>query len=116
MENLIFTQLSIPEIRQLLRQELETFFEGRNQSNNIPIESDQLLTIQQAAELLNLSVPTLYKYVQWAKIPVNKMGKRLYFSQNELTEWVKSGRKKTMAEIEIEANQYINKKGSRYAR
>jgi len=58
-------------------------------------ETDQLLTIQEAAEFLNLSVPTLYTKVHNAEIPVYKKTKRLYFSKQELTDWIKAGRKKT---------------------
>jgi len=108
MENLVFTQLSIPEIRQLFRQELEAYFSAI-QLNEQP-EADQLLTIQQAGELLNLSVPTLYGLVSRSEIPVSKRGKRLYFSKQELLLWVKEGRKKTKGEIEAEAQDYINRK------
>lgn len=94
MENVIFTQLSIPEIRQLFRQELETYFATQKQGNTNQPEPEQLLTVQQAAELLNLSVPTLYGYTQRAEIPVCKRGKRLYFSKQSLFEWIKDGRKK----------------------
>ena len=76
-----------------------------------PSNEDQLLTIQQASQLLNLSVPTLYGYVQRSKIPVSKRGKRLYFSKNELLEWIKAGRKKTIDELTKEAEIYINTKG-----
>lgn len=73
---------------------------------------DQLLTIQQAAELLHLSVSTLYVKVSKGELPVMKRGKRLYFSQNELVEYLKQGRKKTTGEIEAEAEAYLlnNKK------
>lgn len=76
-------------------------------------EPDQLLTIQQAAQLLNLSVPTLYGYVHKAEIPVSKKGNRLYFSKQELTDWVKAGRKKTVAETAAEAEQYVSSKKGR---
>jgi excisionase family DNA binding protein len=69
-----------------------------------------LLTIQQAADLLNLSVPTIYGLVSRSDIPVSKRGRRLYFSKQELLEWVKAGRKKTNSEIEAEAQNYINKR------
>ncbi len=69
-------------------------------------ETDQLLTIQQAAELISLSVPTLYTLVHKAEIPVSKRGKRLYFSKQELTDWIKAGRKKTVAEINSEADTF----------
>ena len=73
-------------------------------------EGEQLLTIQQAGEMLNLTVPTLYGYVQRAEIPVCKRGKRLYFSKQELLQWIKAGRKKTLAETVSEADQYLIKK------
>lgn len=72
-------------------------------------EPDALLTVQQAATLLNLSVPTIYGLTQRAEIPVCKRRKRLYFSKQELTDWVRAGRKKTLAETAAEATQYINK-------
>jgi hypothetical protein len=50
MENLVFTQLSIPEIRQIFRQELETYFATHKQGNTNQPEHEQLLTVQQAAE------------------------------------------------------------------
>ncbi len=110
MENVVFTQLSIPEIRQLFRQELETYFANQKQGNTTQPEPEQLLTVQQAAELLNLSVPTLYGYTQRAEIPVCKRGKRLYFSKQSLFEWIKDGRKKTLAETASEADQYLKTK------
>jgi excisionase family DNA binding protein len=111
MENVVFTQLSIPEIRQMFRQELETYFATQKQGNTNQPEPEQLLTVQQAAELLNLSVPTLYGYTQRAEIPVCKRGKRLYFSKQSLFEWIKDGRKKTLAETASEAENYLKKKG-----
>ena len=73
-------------------------------------EPEQLLTVQQAAEFLNLSVPTLYGYSQRAEIPVCKRGKRLYFSKQSLFEWIKDGKKKTLAETASEAEQYCKTK------
>ena len=71
-------------------------------------ESDKLLTIEQASAFLNLSKNTIYSFVQRATIPVSKKGKRLYFSKNELTAWIQEGRKKTIAEIAQETDQYLS--------
>jgi excisionase family DNA binding protein len=109
MENLVFTQLSILEIRQLFRQELQAYFDLQPLSKSIA-EEDQLLTIQQAADFLKLSVPTLYGFVSKSQLPVSKKGKRLYFSKRELIDWIKTGRKKTAAEIQQEATNYVNRK------
>jgi excisionase family DNA binding protein len=80
-------------------------------------QPEQLFTIQQAAEFLSLSVPTLYTKVSKGELPVMKRSKRLYFSRTELLEYLKDGRKLTNAEIEQEADQYlINKKGLKYGK
>lgn len=105
MENLVFTQLSIPEIRQLLRQELENYFESGIHPRVSQTESNHPLTVQQAADFLNLAVPTIYGLVSRREIPFSKKGKRLYFLKEELTEWVQTGRKRTVAEIEKEVRQ-----------
>jgi excisionase family DNA binding protein len=78
-----------------------------SQNNTTPQEEDKLLTIREAAEILHLSVPTVYGLVQRSEVPVCKRGKRLYFSKQELIEWIMSGRKKTNSEINAEADDYI---------
>ena len=76
-------------------------------------QPEQLLTIQEAAEFLSLTVPTMYSKVSKREIPCMKRSKRLYFSRTELLEYLKDGRKKSNAEIEQEAKAYLlnNKKG-----
>jgi len=64
---------------------------------------DQLLTIEEAAQVLHLTVPTVYGLVHRKEVPVMKKGKRLYFSREELALYIKSGRKKTVAELTTEA-------------
>jgi excisionase family DNA binding protein len=112
MDAIVFTQLSIPEIRQLLRQELQTFFDGNAVVISKP-ESDELLTIKQAAEFLKLSVPTVYGLVSKDRVPVNKRSKRLYFSKQELTNWIKTGKKQTKADIEAKVDAYLQSKVKR---
>src|SRR5574344_2103542 len=76
-------------------------------------QPEKLLTIQEAAQFLNLAVPTIYSKVSRGELPVMKRSKRLYFSSTELMEYLKQGRKKSNAEIEQEAEAYLlnNKKG-----
>lgn len=109
MENLIFTQLSIPEIRQLFRQELEAYFAIQTQRDTHQLESEQFLTIQEAAQFLSLTVPTMYSKVSKGELPVMKRSKRLYFSRVELLEYLKDGRKKSNVEMEKEAKEYLMK-------
>jgi len=90
------------EISELKRLIVE---KGEDQSTESP---EQFLTIQEASQLLNLTVPTLYSKVSRRELPVMKRGKRLYFSKTELIDYIKDGRKKSNSEIEREAQDYIN--------
>ena len=108
MENVVFTQLSISEIRKMLREELEGYFADASKAQASAPEPVALLTIQQAADFLHLTVPTLYGKVHAREIPFSKLGKRLYFSKTELTDWVKTGRQKTTAEVQAEAIAFVN--------
>ncbi|MEQ3655903.1 MAG: helix-turn-helix domain-containing protein [Dokdonia sp.] len=75
--------------------------------------AERLLTVQEAAQFLNLTVATIYSKVSKGELPVMKRSKRLYFSSTELMDYLKQGRKKSNAEIEAAANAYLsnNNKG-----
>lgn len=75
-----------------------------------------MLNIQEAAAFLNMTVAALYTLVSRKDIPVNKPGKRLYFDQNELTEWIRSGKRKTIGEIEQDAATRIPAHRKRFNR
>ncbi|MFP5265564.1 MAG: helix-turn-helix domain-containing protein [Blastocatellia bacterium] len=112
MENLVFTQLSISEVRQLLRQELEAFFAERPLTTS-QSESDKIGGIELAQQITGLAKPTIYGLVAQSKIPCMKQGKKLYFSRRELTDWIKQGKRKTIADIEIAADSYLSGTGKR---
>lgn len=97
MENLVFTQLSVPEIRQLFRKELESFF---SEQSFLPAKPEaEILTVDQTADFLKLAKQTVYQLVSAREIPFSKRGKRLYFNRHELEQWIAEGRKATKAEI-----------------
>lgn len=107
MENLVFTQLSIPEVKRLFREEIEAFFETRAFPNQP--EQDRIGGIELAIEITGLAKPTIYSLVSTRKIPHSKQGKRLYFSRRELLEWLAAGKRKTQSEIAIEAANFGQK-------
>ena len=53
-------------------------------------QAEQLLTIKEAAVLLNLSVSTLYRKVSNSEISYYKFNNRIYFTLNELLRYRKS--------------------------
>lgn len=113
MQAVTITQITPPELENLIENTIRKILGNKKDESSQP-EADPLLTIQQAADLLHLSVPTVYGLVSKAGIPCMKRGKRLYFSKAELTSWIKSGRKKTLAEFDADADAYLlnqNKRG-----
>jgi excisionase family DNA binding protein len=64
--------------------------ELKHRQNSVGNNTDQdFITIQEAAAFLSISVQTIYGLVSRSEIPVNKRGKRLYFSKQELAGWIK---------------------------
>jgi hypothetical protein len=54
--------------------------------------------------------PTVYGWVHSGLIPVHKGGKKLRFLKSEIDNWIKQGRKKTVSEINNNAEQYLKTK------
>ena len=97
MTNVSFENL--PQAVSLLLEKVETLQQLFKSQQNPGSLSDKPLTISQAAEFVNLTVPTLYGFVSKRTIPFSKVGKRLYFSEAELTSWIKSGRKQSVTNL-----------------
>jgi len=102
--------VTLEQLQSLIKNTVQQCIADALPEQNRP-EKDELLTVQQAADFLNLTVPTIYTKVSKNELPFMKRSKRLYFSKKELTEYLKKGRVKTNDEIEAEANEYLaNKK------
>jgi len=114
MHNLVLSPIDPEKLITEISERVTANILKAVQNNNPTTEqTEQLLTIQEAAQFLKLTVPTIYSKVSKKELPCMKRGKRLYFSSTELMEYIKEGRKKSYAEIEQEAETYLsnNKKG-----
>lgn len=106
METLTFEQLpqAICQLHKKISR-IEQLLQERHDLQN----AEEMFTIEQAAAFLNLTVATLYRKVSSREVPANKRGNRLYFYKSELEAWIKGGRKKTLAELQWEAQEYAGK-------
>ena len=68
---------------------------------------NEFMNIEQVAEYLSLSVPTIYALVHKMEIPNFKRAKRLYFKKSEIYEWISQSKRKTVAEIQQETADYL---------
>lgn len=109
-ETVTFDQL--PKAVDLLSKRLESIeniLKNKLQEQKQEQE-EKLLNIQQAAEFLGLSVPTIYSKVSRNELPVMKRSKRLYFSNIELLAYLKAGKKLTGEELKEAAEKYVSER------
>ena len=110
---MIIVQLDKEQLNSIIENAVRNVLDDEKNQMEQAEQEPQLLTIGQAAEFLNLTVPTMYCKVSKGEIPFMKRSKRLYFSKSELLQYIKEGRRKTNFEIEQEAQNFVslNKKG-----
>lgn len=91
-----------------LLQDLKTEFAlPKPESRRVPVNIDRV------SELSNLAKPTIYGLVSAKKIPYAKQGKKLYFFEDEIIDWIRQGKRKTLIEIEAEAAAHIENQRSK---
>ena len=84
---------------------------GRKSLSTKPDDSiPELMAVSQVAKYLSLSVQTVYGFTSRSEIPNFKRGKRLYFRKSEIDEWILQCRRKTIYELQKEAEEYISKR------
>ncbi len=110
MDKTVFISLPIEDLQTVIIDCVNSCLKNNIQKQTPTKHPEQLLTVQEAAQFLNLTVPTIYSKVSKGELPCMKRGKRLYFSSTELMAYIKEGRKKSNAEIEQEAEAYLSNK------
>jgi excisionase family DNA binding protein len=58
----------------------------------------EYLTVQQLSEFIHLSRHTIYKYVEWRKIPHIKRGRLLQFDKDDIVAWQEAAKIKSVYE------------------
>lgn len=108
MQDIILSPITTDNLVEMIAQRTAEIVSKSLSEQSQPTEAaEQFLSIQEAAKFLNLTVPTCYSKVSRGELPCMKRGKRLYFSDLALKEYLKDGRKKSYAEIEAEAQKYF---------
>lgn len=87
--------LQIEELKTIVKN--KDTIEINNKKN--PISIDQACTIIKKAK------PTVYTLVRKRQIPHYKNGKKLYFYEDELLDWIAQGKRKTIQEIDQIAHE-----------
>lgn len=76
-----------------------------------PIPTKRIpINIEEVCRIIGKAKPTVYTLIRNRLIPCYKNGKKLYFFEDEILEWIVKGKKKTLLEIQSEVEMNIRKK------
>lgn len=90
---------------------IERLITNNHQMPAAIIAEQQILDIDQAAEFLRLSKPTLYKKTSGSEIPYFKRGRRVLFKRSELLLWIESSKVLTKSEAIDQADRFLSSNG-----
>jgi excisionase family DNA binding protein len=104
MATVILSQISTAEFEVLVQEAVQNALR-----QYLPKETpeEDILSIKEASKFLKLAIPTIYGKTSRQEIPFMKQGKKLYFSRQDLIDYLKSGRCQSKYEIENEASQNL---------
>jgi len=112
MSEIIITTISKIDMQKFIESAVEKAI--LQSSKNETTQSDTFLDVDQAASFLGIAKATLYGKCSKLSVPHFKKGKKLYFHQSELIEYLKSGKRKTIQDIQKNVNTLLSEKGKIY--
>ena len=114
MSEIIITTISKKEIQKFIENAVETAILQKSRTDKN--QTDVFLDVDQAATFLGIAKATLYGKCSKLLIPHFKKGKKLYFHQSELMDYLKSGKRKTIQDIQQNVNTQlsVSEKGEIY--
>jgi predicted DNA-binding transcriptional regulator AlpA len=100
-------QQDVAETKQTL-YELKGMFIDKNRVYKEQPETP--VRIGAVESLTGYKKQTIYEYCRLNKIPYHKKNNRLFFFKSEITDWIKQGKQKTIAEIEADTDTFLSNK------
>jgi excisionase family DNA binding protein len=91
MENKIITLLSYEELKNLIKESVHEEFLLKKEKD--------LLNFKETCEYLGISVSALNKWKSENRIPYKKLGKRVFFSRQEIYDSLKSSNYSKLKDI-----------------
>ncbi len=73
------------------------------------VSAKKIMTVDELANYLNIARQTIYGWIHQRKIPYHKhpTGRKVYFLQTEIDEWLTANRRDSSSEIEAQAIRHI---------
>lgn len=101
------TQITFDTLPEAVSKLLDKVSEIQDQLQQQTHQPEKLtpVGIEEACRILGKAKPTVYALVRKRLLPCYKSGKKLYFFEKELLEWIINGKKKTISEIQENADK-----------
>ena len=94
MANEQITFDKLPQAVGYLTEQMEQIRQMVAQTSS---DKHRLVEIDEACKITRKAKPTIYTLARKGLIPAYKRGKKLYFYEDELLQWIESGRKQMQA-------------------
>jgi excisionase family DNA binding protein len=102
-----FSVINPEDLQSLIKQTIQEAISSNKPKQCSQPQTDEILTVNEAALFLKVTKPTIYDAVSKGKLPVYKPLKQCYFFKAELIDFVRRSKKKTNAEIDSETDAYL---------
>ena len=112
MTDILFTPIRLSELETLIQNSVCKALTQFKSTGEPQPETTLWFDLNELCNYLpdKPAKPTVYGWVHTGLIPCHKGAKKLRFLKAEIDQWLKSGKQKTVFEIEAEANNYLRKK------
>ncbi len=106
---------NLPQAVAHLVNEVETIKSLVQNTQTPKIKKQRVpIGIEEACKIIGKAKPTIYTLVRKRLLPCYKNGKKLYFFEDELLEWIKNGRRRTLQEIHSESESFVQGKSKEH--
>lgn len=108
MQDLVLLTNDTEKLVALISQKVtESLLKANAVTPPVTEQAEKPIKMQEASELLDLAIPTIYSKVSRGELPAMRRGNRLYFLRSELLAYLKAGRKKSSEDIFLEVDSYL---------
>ena len=97
------------ELEILISKSVKSAISDNQQPTKELTDVNPFMGFDKACEFLDVAPRTLKGYIAAEIIPNMKKEGKVYFDREELTQWLRSGKRKTKDEIAGEASNYLHK-------
>lgn len=107
MEQVVITHINKQEFMDIIDQAVKRII--KSSSPQVIESREKPIGVTKAAQILLLSVPSIYRKSKNLEIPHFKKGNRLYFYESELETWLKAGQKLTREQLDNLSDIYLKR-------